>query len=82
MKYYILLAAFFVSSLMTAQDKQGYQLYTKDGKKTTYKKLVDAAEDTDVLFFGEHHDNSLIHWLQLELTKTFQPKQNWFWEPK
>ena len=69
MKLYSLIAAVLVSVFATAQDKQPYQLYTKDGKKTTYKKLLNAAEETDVLFFGEHHDNSLIHWLQLELTK-------------
>lgn len=69
MKKYIAIATFFITILATAQDKQPYQLYTKDGKKTTYKKLLNAAEETDVLFFGEHHDNSLIHWLQMELTK-------------
>ncbi len=53
----------------TAQDKQPYQLYSKGGKKTTYKKLLKAASGTDVVLFGEHHDNSLNHWLQLELTK-------------
>lgn len=75
MKTYILIAAILVSALVSAQDKQGYQLYTKDGKKTTYKKLVNAAEGADVLFFGEHHDNSLIHWLQLELTKDLSAKK-------
>lgn len=69
MKKYIAIATFFITILATAQDKQPYQLYTKDGKKATYKKLLNAAEETDVLFFGEHHDNSLIHWLQMELTK-------------
>lgn len=52
-----------------AQDKQPYQLYTKEGKKTTYKKLLKEAEGADVVLFGEYHDNSLIHWLQLEFTK-------------
>lgn len=75
MKYYIFLAAFIISGFATAQDKQPYQLYIKDGKKTTYKKLLNAAEGTDVLFFGEHHDNSLIHWLQLELTKDLSAKK-------
>jgi len=75
MKYYTLLVVFLVSGIIAAQDKQPYQLYTKDGKKTTYKKLLNAAEETDVLFFGEHHDNSLIHWLQLELTKDLAEKR-------
>jgi uncharacterized iron-regulated protein len=54
---------------MHAQDKLPYQLYSKDGKKTTYKKMLKAAADTEVVLFGEQHDNALVHWLQLELTK-------------
>lgn len=69
MKTYLALAAILITTLLSAQDKQPYQLYTKEGKKTTYKKLLKAAGETEVLFFGEHHDNSLNHWLQLELTK-------------
>lgn len=74
MKRYIALAALFITAITAAQDKQPYQLYTKDGKKTTYKKLLKAAEETEVLFFGENHDNSLNHWLQLELTKDLAEK--------
>ena len=69
MKRYFLLAILLLSFTAHAQDKQGYQLYTKAGKKTTYDKLLKAAAGTDVVLFGEQHDNSLIHWLQLELTK-------------
>lgn len=61
-------AAFLLAGLFTqAQDKQGYQLFTNKGKKTTYKALIKAAENTDVLLFGELHDNSLIHWLEYEV---------------
>lgn len=60
----------------TAQDKQPYHLYNKEGKKTTYKKLLKAASATDVVLFGEHHDNSLNHWLQLELTKDLAESKN------
>lgn len=52
-----------------AQDKSPYQLYDKNGKKVTYKKLLKKAEKAEVLLFGEHHNNSIVHWLQLELTK-------------
>lgn len=62
---FILLVTFGVK----AQDKLPYQLYTKEGKKTTYKKLLKEAEQADVVLFGEYHDNSLVHWLQLEFTK-------------
>lgn len=76
MKLYTLMAAFVVCFFANAQDKQAHQLFTKDGKPTTYKKLLKAAEDTEVLFFGENHDNSLNHWLQLELTKDLAEKRS------
>lgn len=76
MKIYTLLALFFSIAIASAQNKQPYQLYTKEGKKTTYKKLVAACTDAEVVLFGEHHDNSVIHWLQLELTKDVAEKKN------
>lgn len=76
MKKLFFIAAYFLTIAAHAQDKQPYQLYTKDGKKTTYKKLLGASGDTQVVLFGEHHDNSLIHWLQLELTKDLAEKKS------
>lgn len=69
MKLRTLFAAFIITLSAAAQDKQGYQLFTKDGRKTTYKKLLKAAGETEVVLFGELHDNAMVHWLQLELTK-------------
>jgi uncharacterized iron-regulated protein len=76
MKLYALLAVLLTFTFATAQDKQGYQIFNKDGKAVTYKKMLNAAGDTEVVFFGELHDNSLIHWLQLELTKDLGEKHN------
>jgi len=69
MKLYAILTALVIGFTSTAQDKQGYQLYTKEGKQTTYKKLLKAAADAQVVLFGEEHDNAMVHWLQLEFTK-------------
>lgn len=73
-----LLAIFivFVSFLGMAQDKQAYQLFDKNGKKTTYKKLLSSSLKNDVVLFGEYHNNSISHWLQLELTKDVAEKTN------
>jgi len=76
MKLYTFLATLLITITATAQDKQGYQLFTKEGKKTTYKKLLKATADTEVVLFGEEHDNALIHWLQLELTKDIAAKKS------
>lgn len=68
MKKILALLLFFALAAQ-AQDKQPYQLYTKDGKKITYKKLLKKSGEAQVVLFGEYHDNSLVHWLQLEFTK-------------
>lgn len=53
-----------------AQKVDAFQLYTAKGKKTSYKKLVKAAEKSDVILFGELHNNAIAHWLELELLKS------------
>lgn len=70
MKTLIVLISFVLSLWISyGQNGQSYQIYTGSGKKTTYKKLVKSLADKDVVLFGEYHDNSIIHWLQQEVTK-------------
>lgn len=59
-----------------AQDKKAYQLFDKNGKKTCYEKLLNTCIKTEVLLFGEYHDNPIAHWLELELTKDIAQKRN------
>ena len=59
----------FATIISVAQDKKAYQIFDKKGKKSSYEKVLKANEKTDVVLFGEIHDNSLVHWLQLEFTK-------------
>lgn len=57
-----------------SQDKPAYQLFDKNGKRTSYRKLLKASVNTDITLFGEHHDNPISHWLQLALTKDLHKK--------
>jgi uncharacterized iron-regulated protein len=50
-------------------DKLPYKIYNQEGKKSSYSKILKAAEDADIIFFGELHDNPMSHWLELQLTK-------------
>ena len=59
----------FATIISVAQDKKAYQIFDKKGKKSSYEKVLKASEKTDVVLFGEIHDNSLVHWLQLDFTK-------------
>jgi uncharacterized iron-regulated protein len=74
------ISAFVLLSLFTyvisAQDKPAYKVYTASGKKSDYNDIVKAAGKTDVVFFGELHDNPVAHWLELEITKDLYTKKN------
>ena len=52
-----------------SSDKPAYLLYTKDGKKVEYSKMIKQLKDADIVFFGELHNNPISHWLQFEISK-------------
>lgn len=66
----------FVTVISLAQDKKAYQIFDKNGKKSSYQKLLKASEKAKVVLFGEYHDNSVVHWLQLEFTKDLAQKSD------
>ncbi|MCU4188073.1 ChaN family lipoprotein [Flavobacterium sp. HXWNR29] len=76
MKNIITSLLLFATILSAAQDKKAYQIFDKKGKKATYEKLLRASEKADVVLFGEYHDNSVVHWLQLEFTKDLAQKKD------
>jgi len=60
----------FISGLLTASTmKPAYMLFDAKGKKTTYENLLSEASKADIVLFGELHNNSICHWLQLQLAK-------------
>lgn len=69
----VILSLTFIS--ISAQDKSPYKLYDRVGQEISYSKMISMANKSDVVLFGEIHDNSLIHWLQLEFTKDLASKK-------
>jgi uncharacterized iron-regulated protein len=61
---------------INAQDLQNYQLFDKNGKKTTYKKLVKASEISQIILFGEVHNIPICHWMQLKLAQDLKQKRD------
>ncbi len=57
------------------QNKMPYQFFDVDGRKTTYKKLIQKTAKAEVVLFGEQHDNSMGHWLQLKLIQDLVKKR-------
>ena len=53
-----------------SQDKPAYKIFASEGKRADYEDIIKAATKSDVVFFGELHDNPIAHWLELEVTKS------------
>ena len=66
---YIVLTIFMSVTMVQAQDLPAYRFYNHNGKKVKFKKVVKKLADYDIVLFGEHHNNSINHWLQLQLTQ-------------
>lgn len=62
---FLLISMFLLASTM----KPAYILFDDKGKKTTYESLLNQANKADIILFGELHNNSICHWLQLQLAK-------------
>ena len=58
-----------------SQDKKSYQVFDKNGKKSSYNKMLKASRNSEVVLFGEYHDNTIVHLLQFELTKDLAKKK-------
>lgn len=70
MRNTLLILALMICSISFAQNGQPYQIYNSKGKKVSYKKMIKELAKSDVVLFGEYHNNSLGHWLQLQVTKS------------
>jgi len=55
-------------ALMMAQNP-AYQIYNNQGEQVTYQQTLQALQASDVVLFGELHNNPVCHWLQLEITQ-------------
>lgn len=75
MKKYTFLLLAFVMSFAFSQDLSAYQFYNKKGKAVKFENMVKDLAEYDVVLFGEHHNNSINHWLQLQLTKALYEKK-------
>lgn len=50
-------------------DQPAYLLFTGKGDPAGYDALLQAAMKSDIILFGELHNNPIAHWLRLELAR-------------
>ena len=63
-KLIVFLLTLTFSCVAYAQNKPAYKLYNAKGSKVSYKKMIKEMSKADVVLFGEHHNNPIVHWLQ------------------
>lgn len=76
MKYLLLLIIICLYCQTNGQGKKPYTLYDGNGKKITYAKMLKQIQKSNIVLFGELHNNPIAHWLQYELAKDLNEKHS------
>lgn len=71
-KTFSLLILLLFSFTFSKAQNEAYKIYTKEGKEASFEAMAAAASQSELTFFGELHNNSIAHWLQLRLLKSLQ----------
>lgn len=48
------------------QDNPAYRIFDQEGNSSDFTEYIEAAQQTDIVFFGELHNNPISHWLRQE----------------
>ncbi len=51
-----------------SQHLDAYRIFDKEGNPASFEDMFARAQQSDIVLFGELHNNPISHWLQLELT--------------
>ena len=63
-------------NFLDAQDFRAYQFFDKKSKAVTPEKVIADLANYDVVLIGEHHNNSINHWLEKKITEALFEKKN------
>lgn len=73
-KSIVVIILLLISSLIYSQERS-FVIYNAKGKKVTYKKMIKSLVKSDIVLFGELHNNPISHWLQYEVTSSLNASQ-------
>lgn len=69
MKIIIIILILMVTSLYS-MELRAYRLYNTLGQEIEFERLISELKSYDVVFFGELHDNPIVHWLEYEVARS------------
>ena len=76
LKKITLYCCFTFLSISAYSQSKLYQIFTKDGQLIEEKAFYQTLNEKEVIFFGELHNNSVAHWLQLQILKSLKSNEN------
>ena len=74
MKQLICFVLLFSTIVASSQELPAYAIFNQKGKAINFGKMARQLEEADVILFGEQHNDAVLHWLQLQLTKAMGEK--------
>jgi uncharacterized iron-regulated protein len=76
MKVFFILLIALVNNALIAQNPKAYELYNSKGEKIDYNSMINEISVADVVLFGELHNNSINHWMELQVAKSLFNKDS------
>ncbi len=71
------LAVLILPVFLHAQNgNPAYLIYKSDGSKISYEAMIKEISGKDIVLFGELHNNSMSHWLELQVLKSLYKAKN------
>ncbi|SRR6056297_489114 len=67
-KCILLIILLSLTQLLTAQNP-AYKIFNAEGNEVTYENVTKDILTSDVVFFGELHNNPIAHWLEFSILK-------------
>lgn len=68
-KFLLIILLFTITTHLQAQELKAYQFYDKEAEPVDFGRMINQLKDYHVILFGEYHNNSMVHWLQLKTTE-------------
>lgn len=65
----LLLLPLLLTLLSFTGDRPAYRLFTATGQAADYDQMVGQLAQADVVLFGEQHNDTMAHWLELQVAK-------------
>ena len=69
MKKILWMVFVFYSPFSIAQSLDAYKIYNEKGKAESFGKMIHKLAKYDIVLMGEYHNNSMAHWLELQVAK-------------